>query len=71
MAMRFNIDGTNGQMCFVTHTSAKYQNTKEALQNRALSQVMCSKFSQIRDFMLHTITHSNLWISYNVKFCDL
>uniref|UniRef100_K1R4N9 Uncharacterized protein n=1 Tax=Magallana gigas TaxID=29159 RepID=K1R4N9_MAGGI len=40
MAMRFNIDGTNGQMCFVTHTSAKYQNTKEALQNRALSQVV-------------------------------
>lgn len=60
MAMRFNIDGTNGQMCFVTHTSAKFQNTKEALQNRALSQVKCSKFFQIRDFMLHTITHSNL-----------
>jgi hypothetical protein len=39
MAMRFDIPGTNGQICFVTHTSAKFQKTKEALQNRAVAQV--------------------------------
>ncbi|XP_048737040.1 uncharacterized protein LOC125652113 [Ostrea edulis] len=40
MAMRFDILGTNGQICFVTHTSAKFQKTKEALQNRAVTQVV-------------------------------
>lgn len=47
MAMRFNIDGTNGQICFVTHTSAKFQNTKEALRTRALAQVGF-KFQQLQ-----------------------
>ncbi|XP_062577361.1 uncharacterized protein LOC134239207 [Saccostrea cucullata] len=40
MAMRFDIDGTNGQICFVTHTSAKFQKTKEALQRRVMAQVV-------------------------------